>query len=62
MTDYWDNVDTDGPFETNDLNAYLEERRRKAAQYLRLAKRAQAKIEKLQKIEEAHRKALGQND
>lgn len=59
MADYWENVDETSVSPTDDLKAYLEERRRQAARYLRTAKRAQAKIEKLQQLEEAHRKALG---
>ncbi|WP_028464582.1 MULTISPECIES: hypothetical protein [Nisaea] len=59
MTDYWDSYETTQTSE-DDLKAYVEERKKRAAQYLRTAKKAQEHIENLQRIEEAHRKALGE--
>ncbi|WP_420404615.1 hypothetical protein [Nisaea sp.] len=60
MAGYWDSVDESGPTTSDDLKSYLEERKRKAARYLRTAKQAQKRIEQLQEIAEKHRKALGQ--
>lgn len=57
MTDYWDSYES-APTSKEDLQAYIKERKRRAAQYLRTAKKAQAHIEHLQRIDEAHRKAL----
>ena len=59
MTDYWDSYETTQTSE-DDLKAYVAERKKRAAQYLRTAKKAQEHIENLQRIEEAHRKALGE--
>lgn len=58
MADYWDTFDAGGASSADDLKAYIEDRKRKAARYMRTAKLAQQRIEKLQKMEEAHRKAL----
>ncbi|WP_193170264.1 hypothetical protein [Nisaea nitritireducens] len=58
MTDYWDSYETT-PTSEDDLKAYIKERKRRAAQYLRTAKKAHEHIDHLQRIEEAHRKALG---
>lgn len=60
MTDYWDKFDNNGSTAADDLKAYLKERKRKAARYLRTAKLAQQRIEQIQAIEEARRRALGQ--
>ena len=59
MTDYWDSYEST-PTSEDDLKAYIKERKRRAAQYLRTAKKAQERIDNLQRIEEAHRKALGE--
>ena len=59
MTDYWDSYEST-PTSEDDLKAYIKERKRRAAQYLRTAKKAQEHIESLQRIEKAHRKALGE--
>mgnify|MGYP003628032792 CR=1 FL=1 len=56
MADYWDSCEST-PETKDDLKAYIEERRRRAAQYVRNAKKAQQHIDKLQRIEEAARKA-----
>lgn len=58
MSDFWDDVDKDGPEKHDDLKSYIEERRRKAAQYVRTAKRAQEKIDQLKEIEDARKRAL----
>jgi len=60
MAGYWEKFDDQGPTTSDDLKSYLEERKRKAARYLRTAKLAQKRIEQLQAIQEKHRKALGQ--
>ncbi|MEO9903558.1 hypothetical protein [Nisaea sp.] len=57
MTDYWDSYEST-PTSKEDLEAYIKDRKRRAARYLRTAKKAQEHIEKLQQIDEAHRKAL----
>lgn len=57
MTDYWEAYETT-PSTRDDLEAYVKERKRRAAQYMRTAKKAHEHIDKLQRIEEAHRKAL----
>jgi len=59
MADYWDKLDNNGPSAADDLKAYLEERKRQAARYLRTAKLAQQRIDQIQAMEERHRKALG---
>ncbi len=58
MTDYWDSYENT-PTSREDLEAYIKDRKRRAAQYLRTAKKAREHIENLQRIDEAHRKALG---
>ena len=57
MADYWDSYEST-PTSRDDLEAYIKERKRRAAQYLRTAKKAQEHIDKLQRRDEAHRKAL----
>ncbi|MEQ8332880.1 hypothetical protein [Nisaea sp.] len=58
MTDYWDSCDNT-PAVKDDLKTYIEERKKRAAQYVRNAKKAQQHIDRLQRIEEAARKAQG---
>jgi len=58
MIDYWDSYEST-PATKDDLKAYVEERKRRAAQYVRNAKKAQQHIDRLQRIEEAARKAQG---
>tara|TARA_E500000318_G_scaffold26531_2_gene26575 strand:+ start:2669 stop:2851 length:183 start_codon:yes stop_codon:yes gene_type:complete len=57
MTDYWDNYENSSTGR-DELEAYIKDRKRRAAQYLRTAKKAQEHIDNLQRIEEAHRKVL----
>jgi hypothetical protein len=59
MTDYWDSYEST-PTSEDDLKAYIKDRKRRAARYLRTAKKAHEHIDNLQRIEEAHRKALGE--
>lgn len=58
MSGYWDSVDDFGAEKADDLQSYFEEKKRKVARYIRTAKLAQERIDKLQRLEEARKKAL----